>query len=316
MNTSARDLLRGAILAAVAFGLSGCVTDDLGLNKLTDSLSKANPFRDVATRYPLDADELPVHAEAALAAAVMRLRGQSVAQVKKTLSVGGSEKISPEANFDYKGFAVTEIELLELEIDEDRPREREIAGYLHFADGYNRHAAVGFEIAYRIAGESPVSIASAKLAPAYPRGAKAVMYVVPAAALQAGLSKAKTYGDFYRTVRASATPLQLPPTTAPAPGAADRVIVVLFEDRLPNGDKLQVGIGDVRDGLKSYTGATRYVAFREGWVVAMIPGKFALGAREAFWVKAIHTPAAGADGKAEPALVGLFSTDPAAVPAS
>jgi hypothetical protein len=316
MNISPRGLFRGAILAVMALGLSACVTDDLGLDKLTESLSKIDLFGDDAKRTPMDIDELPAHVEVALAASVMRLRGQSAARVKKTLRVGGSEKVAPEANFNYSGFAVKDIELLELEVPEGRPLARKIGGFLHFADGYNRRAAVGFEIAYRLESGGSLVIDSAALAPAFPRGAKTVMYVVPAKALKAGLPKAKDYGDLYRLIRTSATPLRLPATTAPAPGAAERVIVVLFEDRLPNGDKVQVGISDVREGAASYTGATQYLVFKDGWVVAMIPGRFALGAQEAFWVKAVHTPAAGADGGAKPGLVGLFSTDPAAVPAS
>ncbi len=309
---------RGALLTFLAAcGLSACVTDDLGLGELKQSLSGISLFGDEKPgRYPVSAEDLPIHVEAALTAAVMRLRGHSAVDVRKRLKVASSERVLPEAGFDYAGFAVVDIELLKLEAPDDRPAVRSIAGYLHFEDGNRRRATVGFDMDYHVAGISPVVITRASLAPAFPRGARAVMYVVPGAAMEAGLPKVHSYGDLYRLVRTSATPLRLPATAAPAPGPSDRVIVVLFEDRLPTGDRVQVGVSDLGEGVESYTDATQYVAFNDGWVVAMIPGRFALGAREAFWVKAVHTPAAGAEGRVEPALVGLFSTDPAVSPSS
>jgi hypothetical protein len=153
----------------------------------------------------------------------------------------------------------------------------------------------------------------ATVAPAFLRSAGADMFVVPAQVVEAGAASVNTYVDFYRLVVTSAVPM----TQARADAqASNQVIVVFFEDRLPNGDRVQVGISDVRDGLGSFTGATQYLAFKTGWVIAMVPGKFALGPEKPFWVKAVHTPAAVGDGKARPTLVGLFSTVPGLEPAS
>jgi hypothetical protein len=300
-----------AVLAALA--LSSCVTDDLGLGNIQKSLSNVNLFdgEDDTTRTPLGTGALPAHAQMALTAAVLRLRGQSAADVRTEINVAGSEQVAPESGFSYDGFAVTEVELLKLETPENNPSARKLNGYLHLADGYNRRASVGFDIDYQVAGVSPVVITRAVLAPAFPRGAKAVMYVVPGAALEAGLAKGQSYGDLYRAVRESAIDMRSPASVS-AP--AERAIVVFFEDRLPAGDRVAVGISDSQDGLASHTDSTRYLAFKDGWAVAMIPGRFALGPQQAFWVKAVHEPAAGKGGK--PDLVGLFSTDPTLAPTS
>jgi hypothetical protein len=321
MKDSLRNIRGGLFAILVACGLSACVSDNIkfgglenglehfGLGNLQKRLGAIDLFGDDTARYPVDAEELPIHLEAALTAAVMRLRGRSALDVRNETKVAGSEQIVPEAGFDYAGFAVVDVEVLKLDAPEDKPRERSAAGYLHFEDGNRRRAAVGFEIDYQVAGISPVVITRATLAPAFSPGARAVMYVVPGAAMEAGMPKVRTYGDFYRLVRTSAEPWVASATSAPA----ERVIVVLFEDRLPSGDRVEVGISKSRAGRGSHTAATRYVAFTDGWVVAMIPGSFALGPHQAFWVKAVHAPAAGG-GKA--VLVGLFSTDPTLTPSS
>ena len=176
-----------------------------------------------------------------------------------------------------------------------------------------RHAAVEFDITYRSGDESPLVITQATVAPAFSPAAGADMYVVPAQIVETSADSVSTYVDLYRLVVTAAVPM----TKARAASPVDEyVIFVFFQDRLPNGDQVQVGISDVRDGLKSFTGATQYIAFKTGWVVAMVPGRFALAPDKAFWVKALHTPAAGADGDADPTLVGLYSTEPGASPAS
>ena len=313
MITTFRRVRGNAMAMLAALALSSCVTDDLGLGNIQKSLSNVNLFggEDDTTRTPLGTGALPAHGQMALTAAVMRLRGQSAADVRKEIDVAGSEQIAPEAGFSYDGFAVTEIELLKLETPENNPAARKLNGYLHFADGYNRRASVGFDIDYQVAGVSPVVITRAVLAPAFPRGAKAVMYVVPGAALEAGLAEAKGYGDRYGAVRKSAIDMR---SLASVSAPAERAIVVFFEDRLPAGDRVSVGISDSEKGLGSFTDSTRYIAFKDGWVVAVIPGRFAIGPQQAFWVKAVHEPAAGKGGK--PDLVGLFSTDPTLAPTS
>jgi len=267
--------LRGAAMAVLAaFALSSCVTDDLGLGNLPQSFSNVSLFSDDTTRTPLGTGALPAHAQMALTAAVMRLRGLSAADVRKEIDVAGSEQVAPETGFSYDGFAVTEVELLKLETPENNPGARKLNGYLHFADGYNRRASVGFDIDYQVAGISPVVITRAVLAPAFPRGAKAVMYVVPGAALDSSLAKAKSYGDLYRAVRESAIDMRAPASVS-AP--AERAIVVFFEDRLPAGDPVAVGITDSQEGMASHTHTTRYRAFKGGWGVAKIPGRVAQG---------------------------------------
>lgn len=313
MITTFRRVRGNAMAVLAAFALASCVTDDLGLGNIQKSLSNVNLFggEDDTTRTPLGTGALPAHAQMALTAAVMRLRGQSAADVRTEINVAGSEQVAPEAGFSYDGFAVTEVELLKLETPKNNPAARKLNGYLHFADGYNRRASVGFDIDYQVAGVSPIMITRAALAPAFTRGAKAVMYVVPGAALEATLAKGQSYGDLYRAVRESATDMRAPASVS-AP--AERAIVVFFEERLPAGDRVAVGISDSPKGLASLTESTRYIAFKDGWVIAVIPGTFALGPQQAFWVKAVHEPAAGKGGK--PDLVGLFSTDPTLAPTS
>jgi len=312
-------MLRPIALTALMAGLTACAEEGnlsggFELSSLKLPSIEMNLFGpDEAKRYPVRPQKFPLHVKAALAASVMRLRGESSARVREEVGVGGSGAVSPEQGFDYSGFAVKNIELLKYETPEDKPLNRRIAGFLHFEDGTVRHAAVDFDISYKIAGESPVTITQATVAPAFSSAAGADMYVVPAKAVEAGAASVETFIDLYRLVVTSSVPMS---QDGAAFKADDYVIFVFFQDRLPNGDQVQVGISDVRDGLKSFTGATQYIDFKTGWVAAMVPGKFALGPDKAFWVKAVHTPAAGANGKAEPTLVGLFSTEPGVSPAS
>ena len=311
--------LRTLALATLIAGLAACADEGslsggFELSSLKLPSIELNLFGpDETKRYPVKPEKFPIHVKAALAASVMRLRGEPPERVRDEIGVDGSGAVSPEQAFDYSGFAVKTIELLTYETPEDQPLTRRIAGFLHFEDGTVRHAAVDFDITYRIAGESPVIIMQATVAPAFSPAAGADMYVVPAQVVEAGVSSLKTYADLYQLMVTAAVPM----TQARADSqAGDYVIFVFFQDRMPNGDQVQVGISDVRDGLESFTGTTQYIAFKTGWVVAMVPGTFALAPDKAFWVKAVHTPAAGADGDADPTLVGLFSTEPGASPAS
>ena len=310
---------RALVLAASVAGLAACADEGnlsggFELSSLKLPSIDTNLFgSDESERYPVEPDKFPIHVKAALAASVMRLRGVPAARVAQEVGVGGSALVSPEPGFDYGGFAVKHIELLDYETTNAQPASQRIAGFLHFEDGTVRHAAVSFDITYRTGSQTPLVMTQATVAPAFSPAAGASMFVVPARAVEAGIASAKVYADLYRLVVSSAVPMTEARTD---PQAADYVIFVFFQDRLPNGDRVQAGISDVRGGLGIYTGATQYLAFKTGWVVAMVPGKFALGPDKPFWVKAVHTPAAGADGDAEPTLVGLFSSEPGTEPAS
>lgn len=302
--------LRCLTAAAVMVGLASCVTDEggPGLNLSVNLFGS-----DDSKRYPVRPRKFPFHVKATIAAAVARLRGVSPGQVTQDIGVAGSDIISPEQGFDYSDFAVKNIELLKLETPEGRSLARNIAGFVHFEDATNRHAAVDFEISYQIGGKHPVFITEATVAPAFPRGAEAAMYILPAKAAEAGLPKVKDYTDLYRLVRASSVPMH---QAAASPRAGDYVIVVFFLDRLPRGDKVQVGVSSIRKGPNSFTGATRYLAFKDGWVAALIPGNFARGPNKPFWIKAVHSAASGTYLGAKPEVVGLFSTDPTTEPTS
>lgn len=306
MNTLQRTL-RSFAAAIALTGLASCGTDqgnggglDLGLSLFGSDSSK---------RHLVDSSKFPFHVKAALAAAVMRQRGKSAEQVTQKLGVAGSEIISPEEGFDYTGFAVKNIDLLKFEAPEDKPFNRRIAGLLHFEDGTNRHAAMAFDISYRLGDASPIIITAADIAPIFPRSAVAAAYIMPAKSMVNGISSVRNYAEFYGLVRGAARPVMQRASSLPAD---DYVFVVFFLDRLPEGDQVQAGVSTVREGTASFTDDTRYIVFDGGWVVAMIPGNFAPGPDKAFWIKAVHTPAVVADKKVKPEVVGLFSSDPAA----
>ncbi|MHA1600472.1 MAG: hypothetical protein ACTSW2_06575 [Alphaproteobacteria bacterium] len=295
-------------MAAIALtGLASCGTDqgnggglDLGLSLFGSDSSK---------RHLVDPAKFPFHVKAAIAAAVMRQRGIAAEQVTQKLGVTGSETISPEKRFDYAGFAVKNIDLLRFETPEDEPLNRKIVGLVHFEDGTNRHAAMAFNISYRLGDTSPIAITAANIAPTFPRASVAAAYIVSAKAVVDGISSVQEYAEFYGLVRDAARPVMQRASSLPAD---DYVIFVFFLDRLPEGDQVQAGVSTVREGTASFTDDTRYIVFDGGWVVAMIPGNFAPGPDKAFWIKAMHTPAAVADKKTKPEVVGLFSSDPAA----
>jgi len=296
------------LVAAIALtGLVSCGTGqgdggdlDLGLSLFGSDSSK---------RHLVDPAKFPFHVKAAITAAVMRQRGNPAEQVRQKLGVTGSETIFPEKDFDYAGFAVKNIDILKFEAPEDDPFNRRVGGLVHFEDGTNRHAAMKFDISYRLEGTSPIAITAADVAPIFPRSAVTAAYIIPAKSMVDGISSVQNYTEFYSLVRDAARPIMQHATSLPAD---DYVFVVFFLDRLPEGDQVQVGVSNVREGTASFTGDTRYIVFDGGWVAAMIPGNFAPGPDRAFWIKAMHTPAAVADKKAKPEVVGLFSSDPAA----
>ena len=167
MSVTSRKTLRVLAAAVLSAGLAACVTDG-GSGSNNNAFSVSNLFGGDATkRVRVEPERFPFHVKAAVTAAVMRLKGASPARVSQELGVAGSGIVSPEPGFDYSGFAVQDIELVKYEWSEDAPLNRRIEGFLHFQDGYNRHAAVRFDIAYEIAGQSPVTLTEAKIAPAF-----------------------------------------------------------------------------------------------------------------------------------------------------
>ncbi len=259
----------------------------------------------------LAAEVVPWHVHAVVGAAVERLRGASEAEVAEALSVDGAGAIEPEPRFRYTDFAVPQVRIVSLDALEGGSPGQRLAFRLHLQDQMGRRTAIAVRADYRVAGDR-VAVEDAAWAPLFSQFPRAEMLVVPAVAVKDGIEAASnSYRDLFLLVQKHALPMKDP--GAVPRGVRDHVIFVFLKDRIAPDAKFEVLISKGRAWTTGYKWATRYRVYDDGWMVAMLPGRFDPSSASAFWVKAVYTPGSQApENQRGKRVIGLFSTAPIA----
>lgn len=305
-----------AMLFAISIlALSGCLKDtvdvsQLGLGKDGGVFSSGGILSGETEYVYAEAADIPPEVPALMTAVMLRLRGEPGGEVTRLLSVSGSEAITPEETFRYRGFAVRRVLIDEFEEDDDRPGNRHLAGRLYLEDPMGRATSVAFDLSYGLLGER-LQISQASWAPAVSQEPRSVMFVVPRQAIEPDLEGIdKTYRDLYALVLDKALPMA---TGAGLPeGAQDYLLFVFIQDRLGPQAQLGLRIGEDPKRSGGYSGASSLIVFPEGWAVGVIAGRFSLSREDPLWVKVFYKPRAYERFD----LIGLFSTQPGVEPAS
>ncbi len=291
-------------LMLVTFTLTGCQTGAPKTLSLT-----------IPTTKTVSADSVPWHARLAVDALVARLSGASDPEAEPKKVAQGNDVAEPAPGFSFDGFTVQQITFSRVvELDGQTPG-RLVAGFLHFRDDAGRRASVSFKANYLVA-KAAITMERASWSPAFSAFPKVVMHVLPSTSIKDIVTAAgDSYRNFYSAVQKAAVRLNDPKAVPKEP--RDYVIVVTLKDRIAPDAKFDVQISNSKQGAKGYKEATRYRRYDDGWVVALVSGRFALTSDTAFWTKAVFTP--GTDvpkAKRSERVIGLFSTGPGKIQAA
>lgn len=113
-------------------------------------------------------------------------------------------------------------------------------------------------------------------------------YIVPKQAFEAlDDAAARDYTEFRSHILTNAVASG---SSASSRDAADYAIVTFVMDRMQPDDKFELRISDVKEGPQGFTEDSQYVVHDNGWVTAVIVGKFSLTEDNAFWIKTVYAP--------------------------
>jgi len=187
------------------------------------------------------------------------------------------------------------------------PTGHRVTGQMRFADFAGRHATSGFAIDYRV-NQDNVSLERASRQAVFSTFPEVEMFIVPSAALL-GASQGvfESFTELHRIAKDTAVPLN---DASVEQKKQSYTAVVFVKDRIAPDSKLEVRISsDKSMGSAGYKDDTRYRRYDDGWIIAMVSGKFDLNSAKPFWVKVVFTPGSdGHDHSHSERIIGLFST--------
>ncbi|MAZ02169.1 MAG: hypothetical protein CMN56_03435 [Sneathiella sp.] len=278
-------------LVAVLFPLllGGCqesMTESVG-NLLSNPFGSSDEDEEVINVVALNPGEVAWHIQTAVAATVLRLKGEEPDAIEAKFNIVGSGGIANDENTDLSGFGVEKVQLNDFFTPEDAPGINRLGATLVLVEPAGRRVGISFVADYELSGDQVILQGHQW---GYMRAENPLVetYIVPTAAIE------KMGEDGVRDYTTLRTQVLLNAVAAGAPGASedmsDLTIVTFFMDHLLHGDKVELRISDVKDGPEGYHDDSRYILHDNGWVTGIVPGQFSLAAENAFWVKAVFIP--------------------------
>lgn len=277
----------------ISFGfLTGCKTlDGLGLKDLF-----------AGKPVSISLDEAPIEAKALASVVLMRLHGESEAQVEQQTSVGNSDVLPALKPGQLAGWHLHGLAISEVTRSEELTGSSHISGTIFLRDEINRGMVVAFggTIADTDDGYKLTEGYWSRVAPVDPR---TEFYILPMQAASRIVERTPNFIDLYRAVKASAIPMSGSKAVEVAENEYS-IIVFLMDEVLP-GDRFAVKISDFKEGHQGFGEISQYLDFKDGWSAAIVNGRFRLTAETAFWVKAAYTKKGGLT-----RIIGLYNTQP------
>jgi hypothetical protein len=245
---------------------------------------------------------MPRDAQAVVAAVVDRVQGGT----KPVAAVRFAPALGPVPPADtYTGFTWRGASLFRYDIG-DTDATRSISGLLEFDDPLGRKAAVLFEGAYAVAGNT-LEVNDLTVASHFLEMPRSAMFVLPADALTGATGPVPDgHAALFAFAQQRAISWERPDEVVA--GERDYAIVVFLLDRVSPSAKFEVKLSDKRTSPDGFAGASRYLNDGD-WRMGVVAGKFALDTVKLF-VKAVVTPGTeqGVLSR-QPEVTGLYALD-------
>lgn len=235
----------------------------------------------------IDDGGAPADAVRALRAVVGPLYGKDVDDADVVLADDLIEKMDDPDRFDYAGFTA------EATIKEHRGNGgggRIVGSVIDAEDGFGRRASVAVEVGFRADADRVIHVESA--ARRLLGGASAVqLAVVPAnPTTHAGLAESTgTYGALHAFVTQNA--IRFDGSARLSTDPETYFVFVFQRDRQPAGGGVGITVSEPDDDEEYFDDETVYGSY-DGWWVALIGGRFALGRERPIRVE-VKTEGAG-----------------------
>ncbi|MEX1035355.1 MAG: hypothetical protein WDZ54_05325 [Sneathiella sp.] len=318
-NPAHRFLALAAVLMPLLLG--GCqesMTESVN-NLLSNPFGSSDDEEEVINVVALNPDDVAWHIQSAVAATVLRLKGEEPEAIEAQFNIVGSGGIATDENADLAGFGVENVQLNEFFHPKDAPQINRLGARLILVDATGRRVGISFVADYELSGDQVILQGHQW---GYMRAESPLVetYIVPTAAIEEMSEEGvRDYMTFRSHILTNAVATGDPSASK---DMAEYTIVTFFMDRILNGDKVQLRLSEVKDGPEGFADDSRYVVHGNGWVTGIVPGKFSLAPDKAFWVKAVFIPKKKeADGffsglLTNEKLIGLYNTANLTEPAS
>ncbi len=224
-----------------------------------------------------------------------------------TVSLAPGRIPGAEPRFKYQGFEMRQVTLTSYDLLAGEPTGHRVTGQMRFADSAGRHATSGFAIDYRVTQDT-IMLERASRQAVFSTFPEMEMFIVPSSALlNASQTVFESFVELHQLAKDTAVSLN---DANVEQKKQSYTAVVFIKDRIAPDSKLEVRISsDKSMGSAGYKDDTRYRRYDDGWVIAMVSGKFDLNSAKPFWVKVVFTPGSdGHDHSQRERLIGLFST--------
>ncbi len=253
-------------------------------------------------------EDTPLESKAVTSALLMRLHGDEEAFIDDAISVKNASVFPKLGVGQLEGWKLHGLDIRDAISPQKIGDATEINGIMYLRDQQDRGLTIAFmsAITETVDGYDLKSGHWRQIAPSDPR---TELYIVPLAILDDFTGNNSDYFAFHSFVQKNA--ISLEGSNPQDKKESDYAIFVFLKDLLLPDDQFFVKISDVRDGTDGYGDLTSYQLFDDGWVAAMIKGRFTLSDDLGFWIKAVYVPK-----NANARIIGLYSADLQQMPSS
>lgn len=232
--------------------------------------------------------DIPFDATMVIAASVLAMRGRDDSKTLAPVVVAPAAKAAlSEPAFRYDGFTLTGIWLTNYAVTSPSADAVSVDALLGFADAVGRHATISLAADYGVAPRK-IEVKSASAVTVAAESPLVRLSVVPATAFPDGVLSPEL--DWPQLARVVADKALTPEAAKRLPLAPeDLYVFAFFQDRLPPDAEVQIRVSETPEGIAGDPSFSTTMDF-DGWRVAAMRAKLALGTGTEFFFKAIYRP--------------------------
>jgi hypothetical protein len=299
-------ILRFFLLAAAIICYIGCAEVGDRVKDVTEEVSRMIGGSDLPTPIATSLEMMPKDAALVAVAVERQIAERGNASIQGMLFMGAARSQLAKASPPVDGLTRKAVHLYEYRAFPENPIIKKTSGRLIYEGLSGRRTSIRYEAQFRPGGDGLI-VDYAAAEQYFSNNPEPILFIVDAAILpRQGNRYPNSYSALMEFVGRRAIPgnASLSTTTL----ERDYVVFVFFRDRVSPSAKISVRIANRASGLSGFENATQYLNYH-GWIVAALPGRFAVPgspATPALYIKAIHTPGKEAGLLRSPKLVGLF----------
>lgn len=209
------------------------------------------------------ADPFPEDAVLALSSTVAQMRGWPIEGLPVTLMPGGNFQFREKA-FQYEGFNVSHVELLDLKFLADNPLHRYMQAVIHFTDANGRLGLAQMAAEYALYENQGIMLRNTAVWPVFTHGPRFEMYAVPLPLFEAaGKDIAKSYSKMYAFAQKNGA----------SSGSGDFALMLFSKDRIEPNSRLEFILDDDANANSVSDSMADFALLNDnGWVVAVAQG--------------------------------------------